>query len=73
MKNKWINVKDEMPNFYNDVFLLCKDGYCVVGFASEKNGKFLGFKENPEDEFYLKNVLYWQPVIFPYFTQKLLK
>lgn len=64
--NRWIEVKEQMPNFYVDVFLYNDiDGTIEIGYADEEEGKFAGFKGNTSDKFNLRGVTLWMPIIFP--------
>lgn len=62
----WIKIKSEedLPNFYNNVVVWCKDEYNVLAFACEENGKFVGFKESTEDDYYLKDVTHYHHIVF---------
>ena len=63
----WIKIKttEDLPNFYQEVFIYTEKGFKTIAFATEKNGEFLGFVEDSKDDYYIKDVEYWLPVIFP--------
>lgn len=56
---KWISVKDRLPEPYEDVLTLDSMGFCFVDFVS-KNGKFDGDNESETNP-----VLYWMPLPEP--------
>lgn len=64
--NKWISVEDKLPNFYTQVFLYSSlDDSIYIGYPSEEDGVFSGFKNDSNDNYYLKNVTHWQIIQFP--------
>lgn len=61
--DKWVKIEDDgLPNFYNDVVVYCSDGYVSIGYADQKNGVFLGFRERTADDFFLKEVTHWKTI-----------
>ena len=66
--SNWTKIKtdEDLPNFYTPVFVYCKnEGTTIIACPIEENGSFVGWRQDVNDNYFLKGVELWHPITFP--------
>jgi len=71
MEDKWISVKDRLPDYGVPVFLARDEStYVGIRVATDASGETYHFFEHPKDILSDSKMTHWQPIVFPEIPNK---